>query len=146
MHGWLVKLSRYGLFKETNRVFLQNFRKQKPGLYSDILEDLSRDYLNNGFDLTEKDKEKTSRKVQEMADDMYHLKSAFKNHHQVKHYKSFEILMQVSYQQCNIIKKSIGSDNSVKIEIEIKVPDGKGKKMFQRLTIQKLNIQGREIR
>jgi len=130
MHGWLAKLSRYGLFKETNRVFLQNLRKQKPGLYADILEDLSRDYLNDGFDLTEKDKEKTSRKIQEMADDMYHLKSAFENHHQVKHYKSFEILMQVFDQQCNIIEKMIYPDNSVKIEIEIKAPDGKGKQII----------------
>jgi len=130
MHGWLAKLSRYGLLKETNRVFLQNLRKQKPGLYAEILEDLSRGYLNDGFDLTEKDKEKTSRKIQEMADDMYHLKSAFENHHQVKHYKSFEILMQVFDQQCNIIEKSIVPDNSVKIEIEIKVPDGKGKQII----------------
>ena len=128
-YGWLAKSSRYGLFKETNRVFLQNLRKQKPGLYADILEDLSRDYLNDGFDLTEKDKEKTSRKIQEMADDMYYLKSAFENHHQVKHYKSFEILMQAFDQQCNIIEKSIGADNSVEIEIEIKTPDGKGKQI-----------------
>lgn len=43
MDGWLAKLSRYGLLKETNRVFLQNLRKQKPGLYEIICEDLSRD-------------------------------------------------------------------------------------------------------
>ena len=32
IHGWLRLLSRYGLFKETIRKFLQSLRKQKPGL------------------------------------------------------------------------------------------------------------------
>ena len=40
MDGWLAKLSRYGLLKETNRVFLQNLRKQKPGLYDTIRKEL----------------------------------------------------------------------------------------------------------
>lgn len=129
MHGWLAKLSRYGLFKETIRVFLQNLRKQKPGLYTNIREELSRDYLNDGFDLTEKDKDKTSRKIQEMADDLYHLTSAFENHHQVKHYQSFQVLAQVFDQQCNIINSPMDSDASVKIEIK-KIPDGKGQQII----------------
>ncbi|MDA3790312.1 MAG: transposase [Desulfobacula sp.] len=132
MHGWLAKLSRYGLFKETNRGFLQNLRKQKPGLYDNIHEDLSRDYLKDNFDLTEKDKEKASRKIQEMAEDMYYIKSAFENHSQVKHYKSFQILVQVFDQQCSIVevdKKQVNSDNFVEIEIKEK-PDGKGKQII----------------
>lgn len=40
MHGWLQILSRYGLFKETLRVFLQNLRKQKLGLYEEISKEL----------------------------------------------------------------------------------------------------------
>ena len=55
MHGWLKILSRYGLFKETIRVFLQNLRKQKPGLYEEIKDELSQNYLEKDFDLTEKD-------------------------------------------------------------------------------------------
>ncbi len=102
MHGWLKKLSRYGLLKETIRVFLQNLRKQKPGLYAEIEKDLSKNYLENGFDLTEKDKEKVHQRIQEMANDLYMLKSAFENHHQVKHYKSFQTLVQVFEQQCEV--------------------------------------------
>jgi len=67
MYGWLKKLSRYGLFKETNRVFLQALRKHKPGLYKKIKSELSRDYVKKDFDLTEKDKEKANRKIKEMA-------------------------------------------------------------------------------
>ena len=37
--------------------------------------------------------------------------------------------MQVFDQQCNIIEKTIDPDGSVKIEIEIKTPDGKGKQI-----------------
>ena len=131
MYGWLAKLSRYGLFKETNRVFLQNLRKQKPGLYDNIHQDLSRNYLQDDFDLTEKDKEKVSRKIHEMAKDMYHIKSAFENHNQIKHYKSFQILVKVFGQQCSITdveKKEGKSDHSVKIEIK-KIPDGKGEQI-----------------
>lgn len=32
IHGWPQILFRYGLLKETLRIFLQNLRKQKPGL------------------------------------------------------------------------------------------------------------------
>ena len=49
MHGWLEKLSRYGLFKETNRSFLQVLRKHKPGLYKKVKSELSRDYLEKDF-------------------------------------------------------------------------------------------------
>jgi hypothetical protein len=115
MHGWLAKLSRYGLFKETNRVFLQHLRKQKPGLYEKIKDELSRNYLEDGFDLTEKDKDKASRKIQEMAQDSYLLKSAFENHHQVKHYKSFQTLVQVFEQQCKIKEGTGGTSDKVEI-------------------------------
>ena len=118
MHGWLAKLSRYGLFKETNRVFLQNLRKQKPGLFEKVKDELSRNYLEDGFDLTEKDKDKASRKIQEMAQDSYLLKSAFENHHQVKQYKSFQTLVQVFEQQCRV-KEETG-DISEKVEIRQK--------------------------
>lgn len=79
------KLSRYGLFKESIRVFLQNLRKQKPGLYKTIIADLSCDYLKDSFDLTEKDKEKVQKRILELSQDMYHLIQAFESHHQVKH-------------------------------------------------------------
>ena len=125
MDGWLAKLSRYGLLKESNRVFLQNLRKQKPGLYEEIRKDLSRDYLKEDFDLTEKDKDKVSRKIKEMAEDMHHLKKGFEKHNQVKHYKSFQILVQVFEQQCI----TFGSGSNVEIEIQ-KSPDGKGEQII----------------
>jgi hypothetical protein len=121
MHGWLAKLSRYGLFKETNRVFLQNLRKQKPGLFEKVKDELSRNYLEDGFDLTEKDKDKASRKIQEMVQDSYLLKSAFEKHHQVKHYKSFQTLVQVFDQQCHV-KEEAGCISD-KVEIR-KKPEG----------------------
>ena len=100
MHGWLKTLSRYGLFKETIRVFLQNLRKQKPGLYEEIKDELSQNYLESNFDLTEKDKDKTHRRISEMAKDLYLIMQAFENHKQVKHYKSFKTLISVFEQQC----------------------------------------------
>ncbi len=56
MHGWLAILSRYGLFKETIRSFLQVLRKHQPDLYEGVKQDLACDYLQETFDLTEKDK------------------------------------------------------------------------------------------
>jgi hypothetical protein len=125
MHGWLERLSRYGLFKETNRVFLQNLRKQKPGLYENIRLELSRDYLEKEFDLTEKDKEKTNRKIEEMAQDLYRLKKAFENHHQVKHYESFKTLQEVFEQQCCV--KELSSSETNKEEV-IEIQKKKNKK------------------
>ncbi len=102
IHGWLQTLSRYGLFKETNRKFLQSLRKQKPGLYESIKAQLSQEYLENDFDITEKDRELAQRKVALMAKDLYILHCAFENHNQVKHYETFKILSRVFTQQCEV--------------------------------------------
>jgi transposase len=104
MHGWLQILSRYGLFKETLRVFLQNLRKQKPGLYEDISKGLSRSYLDKEFDLTEKDHEKAQREVKRMAQDLYAVYTAFDKHHQVNRYESFKTLATIFRQQCEVVE------------------------------------------
>jgi predicted translin family RNA/ssDNA-binding protein len=86
-------LSRYGLFKETIRKFLQALRKQQPDVYLNIKEQLSQDYLEQEFDLTEKDKELAHRKIALMAQDLYKLKTAFEHHNQIKHYETFKTLV-----------------------------------------------------
>lgn len=102
IHGWLRLLSRYGLFKETIRKFLHSLRKQKPGLYDSVKEQLSRNYLDKEFDLTEKDRDRAQNMVSVMARDLYRLKCAFEHHHQVKHYETFQILVTVFSQQCEV--------------------------------------------
>ena len=102
IHGWLKKLSRYGLFKETIRKFLQALRKQQPDLYIHIKGQLSQDYLEKKFDLTEKDKELVHKKISLMAQDLYQLKLAFENHNQVNHYETFKILNKVFNQHCEL--------------------------------------------
>lgn len=127
MLGWLATLSRYGLFKETIRVFLQTLRKHKPGLYENIKEELSLDYLRDNFDLTEKDKDKTRGRIKEMAKDLHLLKSAFENHNQVKHYETFNTLTQVFEQQCMVKSESDdeGTFDKEAVEIEIREkPEG----------------------
>ncbi len=119
IHGWLRILSRYGLFKETIRKFLQNLRKQKPGLYNSIEDQLSQKYLDKDFDITEKDREQAQRKVALMAQDMHHLVNAFENHKQVMHYESFQILCQVFNQQCEV-KEGVNSDPEILIK---EIPD-----------------------
>ena len=115
MMGWLKILSRYGLFKETIQAFLLALRKHKPGLYEKIKAELSRDYLEKEFDLTEKDKDKASRRISEMAKDLYILIAAFKNHHQVKHYEGFKTLTKVFEQQCTVT-----NDEASEPKIEIR--------------------------
>jgi len=102
IHGWLQTLSRYGLFKETIRKFLLSLRKQKPGLYENIKRELSKDYLEKEFDLTEKNREEAQKKISLMAKDLYRLKCAFENHKQVQHYETFQILSKVFCQQCEV--------------------------------------------
>jgi len=102
MHGWLALLSRYGLFKETIRSFLQVLRKHQAELYNKIKDDLSHEYLKGEFDLTEKDREKAGRKTRQMADDLFLLKSAFENHEQIKGYDTFKTLVKVFEQQCEV--------------------------------------------
>jgi hypothetical protein len=115
IHGWLRILSRYGLFKETIRKFLQNLRKQKPGLYENIKGQLSQNYLDDEFDLTEKDKELAQKKISLMAKDLYRLKMSFENHKQVMHYESYKILSQIFTQQCEV-KENPDSDPEIVIK------------------------------
>ena len=119
IHGWLRILSRYGLFKETIKKFLQSLRKQKPGLYENIKGQLSRDYLEKDFDLTEKDKELAQRKVALMAKDLYKIHCAFENHKQVAHYETFKILAKVFTQQCEV-KDNVDAEPEIIIK---KKPD-----------------------
>ena len=102
IHGWLRILSRFGLFKETIRKFLQALHKQKPGLYEKIKDQLSQNYLENKFDLTEKDRDLAQKKISLMAKDLYYLVTVFENHKQVQHYETFKVLCQVFSQQCEV--------------------------------------------
>jgi len=127
MLGWLATLSRYGLFKETIRVFLQTLRKHKPGLYEGVKDELSLDYLRVNFDLTEKDKDKTRGRIKEMAKDLCLLKAAFENHQQVKHYETFKTLVQIFEQQCTTKTPSDNEEISDKEAVEIEIrekPEG----------------------
>jgi len=133
MLGWLAILSRYGLFKETIKTFLQALRKHKPGLYGKIKDDLSVDYLKDNFDLTEKDKKKTKGRIKEMAKDLFQLKASFENHNQVKCYESFKTLVTVFSQQCKVTfsNDNIQSGGSAyfedeKTEVLIPCEDEKG--------------------
>lgn len=109
VHGWLQILSRYGLFKETIRKFLQALRKHDPELYAEIKEELSKNYLDKDFDLTEKDKELAHKRVILMAQDLLKLIRAFENHEQIRHYETFKILEKIFTQQCKV--KEPDSDN-----------------------------------
>jgi len=117
MHGWLAIISRYGLFKETIRSFLLVLRKHQPKIYSETIKNLSRDYLEDSFDLTEKDKEKTQRKVTTMAKDLYLLKGAFENHEQISGYSSYKTLVLVFEQQCETTETDV-SGNSIEVEVD----------------------------
>lgn len=102
IHGWLQMLSRYGLFKETLRVFLQDLRKHKPEVYEVISRYLSREYLKKEFDFTEKDHEAAQCQVRHMAKDMYRIYKVFANGDEVKWYESFKTLVTVFHQQCKV--------------------------------------------
>lgn len=115
MLGWLATLSRYGLFKETIRSFLQALRKHKPGLYGEIKDTLSLDYLQDNFDLTEKDKDKARGRIKEMAKDLHLLKASFEHHHQIGHYQTFKTLVQVFDQQC-AVRSEDGLSSSCDVE------------------------------
>lgn len=123
IHGWLKKLSRYGLFKETLYVFLSDLQANKPGLYHEAAPNLSRNYLEKSFDITEKDKEETHRRIELMATDLYYLKNQYKDHKQVQHYDSFKILSGVFDQQCEVIESQQDNDSALVIQIREK-PQG----------------------
>jgi len=102
IHGWLQTLTRYGLFKETLRKFLHILRKKKPELYEGIEKELSKNYLDKVFDLTEKDKVQTQKRVSTMTRDLYKIVIAFENQNEVKHYETFKTLKQVFSEQCEV--------------------------------------------
>ena len=102
IHGWLELLSRYGLFKETIRKFLQSLRKHNNYLYSEIKDELSKNYLDKSFDLTEKDKQLAHKRIALMAQDLLRIIKAFENNDQIKHYETFKVLQKIFTQQCDV--------------------------------------------
>ena len=120
IHGWLKTLSRYGLFKETIRVFLAQLRKVYVDRYEEIAGDLSREYLEKTFDLTEKDREKAQRRIREMARDMYSIVVKFEHDKEVNTMESYKTLETVFKQQCKVIEEK---DEETQVEIREK-PEG----------------------
>ena len=121
IHGWLKILSRYGLFRETIRVFLAKLRKEDADRYDQISGDLSKEYLENTFDLTEKDREKAQRRIREMALDMYSIVTEFGTEEEVNKLESYKTLETVFNQQCEVIEEK---DKETQVEIREK-PEGK---------------------
>lgn len=122
IHGWLRILTRYGLLKETIRVFLEELNKESATLYDKTAPGLSKKYIAKNFDLTEKDRDKVKKRIKEMVRDMYILINEFENNEEIKEYKSFRILKDVFNQQCKVVEtKEELSD--IKIEIREK-PEG----------------------
>jgi len=72
--------------------------------YDNIKDELSKDYLEKKFDLTEKDKKRANKKIGEMAKDMFLLKEAFKDHSVISEYDSFKTLLKVFEQQCETVE------------------------------------------
>ncbi|MCP3923938.1 MAG: hypothetical protein GY714_15275 [Desulfobacterales bacterium] len=123
IHGWLKILSRYGLFKETIRVFLEELNKKSVELYEKTASGLSKKYIAKSFDLTEKDHDKVKKRIKEMARDMYILIHEFENNEKIKNYESFRILNDVFNQQCKVVETE---EELSDIEIEIRErPEGK---------------------
>ena len=71
-------------------------------MYEVISKELSREYLEKEFDLTEKDHEAAQRQVRHMAEDMYRIYKAFANRDEVKEYESFKTVIMVFHQQCKV--------------------------------------------
>lgn len=139
MLGWLAILSRYGLFKETIKTFLQALRKHKPGLYDGIKNDLSIDYLKDNFDLTEKDKEKARGRIKEMAQDLLKIKKSFENHYQIKQYETFKTLITVFEQQCKVTSEdNIDSDDNEKVAVSLSDDD---KEQSQEASLPEVEIR-----
>lgn len=120
IHGWLKSLSRYGLFKETIRVFLAQLRNTYVDRYGETAGNLSREYLEKTFDLTEKDREKAQRRIREMARDMYSIVEKFEQDKEVNTMESYQTLETVFKQQCTVIEEK---DEETRVEIREK-PEG----------------------
>jgi len=121
IYGWLKTLSRYGLFRETIRVFLSELKKKTGDIFDEIAGKLSKQYLEKNFDLTEKDREKAQRRIKEMAQDMYIIVREFESNEGVKELESFRTLETVFAQQCEVVETE---DNLSTVEIREK-PEGK---------------------
>jgi len=120
IHGWLKILSRYGLFRGTLRVFLGELKKKAGEVFEKVVGKLSKEYLEKDFDLTEKDREKAKRRIQEMAHDMYILIQEFAGYKEVRELESFKTLETVFAQQCQVVE---GEEELAKVEIREK-PEG----------------------
>ena len=103
----IARLSRLGLFCETNRLFLRELKKHCPEKYRSLSESLRKRYLKeDGADSSYDDAKstETQRRLKVCARDTYRLADRFKQDQDVLKLSSFGILMRLMLEQCEIVK------------------------------------------
>lgn len=101
------KIGRIGIISSTIRKFLVNLKRHQPELYQNISYDLKQrhhsDKKDNCFGLIKPSD--TTRKLQESADDLFHLINLFSTNADACGMTTYKCMQRVLSEQCEIIEK-----------------------------------------
>jgi hypothetical protein len=99
----IAVLTRLGLFVETVTSFLRDLRREDPEAFDSLDEGYARRYLDREGYFSDAKREQARRRLPLVAEDVYALVSYFETDVTVRAMPSFELLMRLFEEQCEVV-------------------------------------------
>jgi hypothetical protein len=99
----IAVLTRLGLFVETVTSFLKELRRQEPEAFEALDGGYARRYLDREGYFSDAKREQARRRLPVVAEDVYSLVSLFETHRAVSSLPSFEVLVRLFEEQCEVV-------------------------------------------
>ena len=101
----IAVLTRLGLFVETVTNFLKELRREDPDVFESLDAGYRRRYLDREGYFSDAKREQARRRLPVVAEDVYALVSTFETDIEVSKLKSFEVLVRLFEEQCEVVEK-----------------------------------------
>ena len=107
----IAVLTRLGLFVETVTHFLRELRKEDPDAFESLDAGYARRYLNREGYFSDAKRAQARRRLPVVAADVYALVSLFETDVTVRALPSFDLLMRLFEEQCEVVTDNEGGDD-----------------------------------
>jgi len=110
----MAVLTRLGLFVETVTNFLKELRREDPDAFESLDAGYARRYLEREGYFSDAKREQARRRLPVVAEDVYALVSIFETDIEVSKLKSFEVLVRLFEEQCEVVENDDDKDGDEK--------------------------------
>jgi len=113
-------LSRLGLFMKTIEGFLNDLKKDKPGVYAGLDEKYKKRYVDRKGYFADAKPSESRRRLQDCARDLCELVSLFRLSRKIRHMRSFKLMERVLEEHVNVKE-----DEDGRLQVWVRMPEKK---------------------